>query len=477
MQAPGGALEMIYWMTGIALVWGAGLVTAYGVLHERRSPEGTLAWVLALLGIPFLAVPIYWLLGSHRDLDYRAALREAMRRARGRDPRTTLAESFGARAGADFPVLTRLSPFAFVGGNRVELLIDGEATFAALERALEEARDYLLVEFYTIALDATGRRFLEGLRAAATRGVRVYLLYDAWGSYGLDRRRAALLSTPGLEALAFRIGRHGIARPKLNFRNHRKIVVVDGRVAFFGGCNVADAYRGRHPRMSPWRDTQVRLEGPAVRQFQSIIAADWHCTSGGYLEDLHWDSPAIAGGAEAIVIPTGPVERGDDDATMLLHALAREARYRLWISSPYVITSDGILELLRGAVLRGVEVCVLMTGMRDHHTTFRAGFFFARELRAAGVRVLRYREGFLHQKAILVDDRLAALGSLNLDNRSLSLNFEVTAVFADAPTVAAVTAMMEKDLARGLDTTGEWEVLSSRARLLAATARLFAPLL
>ncbi|MFP4282011.1 MAG: phospholipase D-like domain-containing protein, partial [Opitutales bacterium] len=251
---------------------------------------------------------------------------------------------------------------------------------------------------------------------------------------------------------------------------------VDGREAFFGGFNVADMYCGRHPRLSPWRDTHVRLKGPGTRDLAESFAEDWTAAGGEVPPGIGEFKPAPAGEAVCAVFPTGPSRRGNR-ATLLVLGLIQGARERLWISTPYLVPNEAVFIALQAAVLRGVEVVILTAAQRDHYASHLAGYYYARELRSVGVTVMRYREGFLHQKAILVDDRWAAIGSMNLDNRSLQLNFEMTVLFVDAATVRSVEAMLRADLARSDESQGEWTGLGQTRQLLCCAARLFAPLL
>lgn len=245
----------------------------------------------------------------------------------------------------------------------------------------------------------------------------------------------------------------------MNFRNHRKICVVDATTGFTGGINIGDEYRGRDPSLSPWRDTHLRLQGPAVKDLRAVFARDWK-------EAVHRD------------LDPGPETETEREfsAHLVLEAL-RLAKERVWITTPYLAPSEAIGAALEQAVLRGIEVRILTTALPDRYISFFANWFFSEKLRRAGVAIHRPAEGFMHQKVILVDDKLAGVGSMNLDNRSLRLNFEIMVMFCDGASIRQVREMLEDDFAASRSTEGEWGELGRRERLYACVARLFAPFL
>jgi cardiolipin synthase len=264
-------------------------------------------------------------------------------------------------------------------------------------------------------------------------------------------------------------------RFQLNFRNHRKIVVVDGTLGYVGGLNVGDEYLGLKPPLSPWRDTMLELRGPAVADLQKLFADDWQWITGQLPPLL--PSPPGEGTASALIVaagPADPLETGSLFFTAAIHA----ARERVWLSTPYFVPDNAVRSALQLAVLRGVDVRVLIPSRPDHRTVFLASTLHAHQALRAGIRMFRYQPGFLHQKALLIDHDCAAIGSMNLDSRSFRLNFEVSALVVDPEFADKVEAMLGEDFSRALAITDrEYHDAPYLRRVAMHVARLFDPLL
>ncbi|MEJ2089638.1 MAG: phospholipase D-like domain-containing protein, partial [Gammaproteobacteria bacterium] len=261
----------------------------------------------------------------------------------------------------------------------------------------------------------------------------------------------------------------------INFRNHRKIVVVDGHITFVGGLNVGDEYVGRDDHLTPWRDTHVSVRGPVATAAQVPFVEDWYWST-GELPLIDWNPVATDGGHTALSLPSGPADDVETGSLLFVHAI-NSARRRLWIVSPYFVPNGSIMDALKLAALRGVDVRILLPGLTDNRLVQLAGRAYYAELMALGVQIFRYARGFLHQKVMLIDDDLATVGTANLDNRSMLLNFEQTMVFAGT-FASQVEAMLIEDFAhaRQIDAaqvTGEpwWSRAMSRG------ARLLSPVL
>ncbi|MDU8945392.1 cardiolipin synthase [Ovoidimarina sediminis] len=451
-------------------------VAAWRAIATARTPQGAVGWVVFLLSAPWFALPSYILFGQSKFRGYVVSRRNSQRVIEALDD---FAESHAPSGAPDpsIPAFEKIAGMPAVGGNTMEILVDGTATFAAVFDAIDRAKTYILVQFYILRNDTIGRDFADRLKAAASRGVTVRVIYDGVGSYSLDRSY-----TDGLERAGIRVVDPGSARGptsplQINFRNHRKTVIVDGQIGFTGGHNVGDEYLGRDKSIGRWRDTHVAIEGPMVQQLQLAFAEDWHWATGETLDNsLRWTPQDADDDMTGLIVPTGPVDEMDSGSLLFLTAIIA-ARRRIWIASPYFVPDSIVLSALIQAGLRGVDVRLLVPDQIDHYLPWLAAFAYFDEVRDAGVTVYRYTDGFMHQKVFLADDGIAGIGTTNLDNRSFRLNFEAMAVFFDAVAAARVEEMLESDFAKARMMTERLSEQGLKLRVGAPLARLLAPLL
>ncbi len=424
-----------------------GLLHVLHALMHVRTSQGTIAWVISLLTVPFLAIPMYWLLGRTRFS------RNIGGRRQTDDRLKKLAESMHLRlrhCEVDIPdddaferAARVLGGLPFTRGNDLELLIDGEKTFERIFEAIKEAKNYLCVNFFIVKNDKLGTRFQEALIERAKAGVKVYFLFDEIGSHKLPRRYLKAMKDAGIECHSFGINRFWWSRLQLNFRNHRKIVISDGKSAFIGGLNVGDEYLGRDQKFGEWRDTHLKIRGPAVQAVQMVFLEDWFWAC-NEVPGLHWETEPEAADQIAAVIPTGPADPADSWQLIVAEA-ANSSRKKLWIATPYFVPDEGVLTALQAAAIRGVDVRILIPERADQILVSLSAFSYYDQSIPYGVKLFRYDKGFLHQKVMLIDERLAAVGTANLDNRSFRLNFEITAFSPDPAFVAEVEKMLVTD--------------------------------
>ncbi|WP_223877771.1 cardiolipin synthase [Histidinibacterium aquaticum] len=460
-------------IVGVALV-AAAAYCVWSAVSSARTPQGAVAWAIFLVAAPWVAVPAYAVLGQHKLRPHRMSHRRSLAVTQGiglPSPDDT------ARASERMRVFSSLAELPSMPGNSADLLIDGDATFDTIFEAIDAAERYALVQFYTIEDDDLGRAFADHLVAAAERGVKVRLLCDRVGSYGLPASYRRRLLDAGVDFPDPASRRPRSSRSRINFRNHRKTVIVDGHWAAIGGHNVADLYLGRDPQMGHWRDTHLALRGPIVSQLQLGFVQDWHWQTGEELGDaLDWSPETVPGGVDAVTVLMGPADKHDTGALFYFAAITR-ARRRVWIATPYVVPDVDTLSALKSAALDGCDVRLLMPARVDHYLPWLAAFAFFDELREAGVQIHRYREGFLHQKVVLVDDDLTGIGTANLDNRSFRLNFETMVMIEDPGFAARTEAMLRLDMEASdlLETPLAQQPLWMQVG--ARLARLFAPVL
>ena len=469
---------VFFWLDVLFYVFAIGC--GLHAIMSNRTAQGTLAWLLALFAIPYGAVPAYLVFGRRRYAAYAAAMQRAQKRIKEQDDveRFLEYEEEGPdHAARRLSVAHDISGRGFTTGNGVELLEDGYETFERIFAAIDGAKSYVLVQFYIFRDDPLGRDLLTRLEWATKRGVSCHLLYDEIGCIGTPNRYWRDMRAAGIHVSAFGASRGLRGRFEVNFRNHRKTVVVDGLCAFVGGNNVGDEYLGEDPRFGRWRDAHLRLEGPLVQAAQLTWQQDWEFASGQVL-DLEWQPErSDEGDLVAAYVPMGPA---DDLETGMLFFVAAigAARRRLWIVSPYFVPDLAVMAAMKLAVLRGVEVKVIVPDRPDHIPVWLAGFDFIEEAERAGIQVYRYTDGFLHQKALLIDDDIACVGTANMDNRSFRLNFEAMVVVADDGFAREVEAMMSRDFENAREHTAtDYQLRPAWFKLGVRTARLLAPIL
>ena len=298
------------------------------------------------------------------------------------------------------------------GGNNVDLLIDGDATFASIFNGIDSAKAYVLVQFYIVRNDELGRKLKSRLIAKAQSGVRVLFLYDEIGSLGLPNSYIEELRSAGVEIFPFHSRKGSGNRFHLNFRNHRKTVVVDGQVAWIGRHNVGDEYLGRDPAFGHWRDTHVRFEGQAVIGAQLAFVEDWRWATDALPGNLNWSPKTVVGGeAQVLVIASGPADSMETASLMYMQAINAATR-RIWIASPYFVPDDAIVQALQLAALRGIDVRILIPEKTDSLLVTLAAYSYFTDVKTAGVKIFRYQDGFLHGKFMLVDDNTATVGTV-----------------------------------------------------------------
>lgn len=453
-----------------------GFATSMHALMGTRTAPGTVAWVVSLNAIPYVAVPAYWVFGRDRIDDY-VQLRRQHVTSLNRSLESHLAELAPFRTewsdcGPTFRAVEQLAHIPFVDGNRAELLIDGKAIFESIFDGIDAAEDYLLVQFYIVRDDKRGRELQRRLIRRAREGVRVYVLFDSIGSLDLSRSYISELTEAGVEVRSFFQHESWIDRFRLNFRNHRKLVVADGKVGWVGGLNIGDEYES-----DDWRDAQVRVEGPAVLNMQLSFLEDWRWVT-DELPAVSWQpQPANSVGVPVLVLPTGPADHFET-GSLMAQQFIHLAEKRIWISSPYLVPDEGVVGALTLAALGGLDVRLLIPERTDSRLVGLAAYRYMDTLSAAGVRIFRYQPGLMHAKVFLIDDRGAAVSTANLDNRSFRLNFELTALVADPAFAGEVERMFEVDFAssREMDDNAVAD-MPLWLRLASRGANLFAPAL
>lgn len=447
------------------------------IVLQKREPVATLSWLLGLAVLPYLGFFVYHVFGPQR------IRRQRLRRARSREV-TRDADDLRGAVHADAAELARLgaatSGLPPSSARSLRLLVDGSAKYQALLADIATATRHVHLEYYIYEPDRTGAALLAALVARARAGVRVRLLVDAIGS-ARARRFFAPLREAGGEVAWFHPMRFGHVwrRPWANLRTHRKIVVIDGRVAYTGGMNVTDAQDERLGDCA-YRDLHLRLEGEVVRGLQLVFCEDWAYATGdrGFLSDVARETPREPGPGpvRAQVLVSGPDSPWE--AIHRLHVSAiHAAKARVWMTTPYFVPGEAAMMALTSAAAAGLDVRLLVPRQSDSRLVTLAARSYFGPLLVAGVKIYEYGPRLLHSKSLLVDDALVVIGSANFDNRSFRLNFEVSLLFDDPRIAAELAALIEGELASAPRVQRGRKRSLLGARLPEALARLLSPLL
>jgi len=502
------------WVFGLMLsIQVLGIVSAAQAVMETRTSQGAIAWAIVLLTFPVLAVPAYWIFGRNHVNGYRKRrIREQLELQLGSKVLGGMLSASRVRDASltrRMRILEEITGSPFTSNNQVELLIDGAQTFASMFSGIAAAHDHVLVSFYIMRHDEIGEPFKRALIERARAGVAVRVMYDGIGTPRAAGSMFEELRAAGVKVVAFDGSRHPGNRLSLNFRNHRKIVAVDGARAWVGGLNIGREYAGMDHEVGHWRDTHVCITGPAALAVQAVVIEDWLWATGESLEALLWkprmkppadpgrvDAPEVAASPAAPAVPATSADPGTSEAlrsvlvaptspasnietcTLLFMQLIGQARTRLWIASPYFVPDEQFVTQLQLAALRGVEVRILLPSRPDRKLVQLASYAYLKSLGDTGVQFFRYTRGFLHQKVVLVDDDLASIGTVNFDNRSFRLNFEISILIQSRGFATQVAAMLESDFAQCKRISTD--LLAQRGlafSFLVRAARLLAPVL
>ncbi len=429
--------------------------------------------MLGLILLPAFTIPLYLVLGAAR----------IRRHTTSRHSRDTIQHFLKNNNAWQAPgsnlsrMLTGTTGYSPCSGNSFRLLQDGNNTYKELLTAIQQARHFILLEFFIIRNDVVGSILRKALEERARAGVNVYVLYDEVGSHKLPAGYLRSLRRAGVQISSFNGRRFWLSSfLRINYRNHRKLVVIDGRLAYLGSLNIGLEYTYA-PTRPYWRDTFAELRGPIVTQCMLSFADDWKRATGQKITHLISEQP-LCGPHCCQLIPSSPEDGPVNNWQLTLLQMAATAQERLWLASPYFVPTDAVREMLCTAAMRGVDVRLLIPKKSDNLATHLAMLTFIPPMLAAGVRMLAYEPGFLHEKVCVVDSHLCSIGTANLDERSLRLNFELTLLMEDAIATEAVATMLQKDMQDATPLTpAHWYKAPHLIRLLANCCRLLAPAL
>ncbi|HIZ96350.1 MAG TPA: cardiolipin synthase [Candidatus Ligilactobacillus excrementavium] len=465
------------------------------VFKEKRDISATWAWLLVLNLLPGIGFLIYLFAGKkiskERIFDIKA--QEKL----GIDQLVSLQkEQWNEKELLPYDVLTNeaqqtsrlfleADQAIFTNNNQVKVYTDGQEKFAKLLADIENAQDHIHIEYYTFYSDEIGYQVLDALEKAQTRGVNVRVIYDSMGSRGQVRNFFKPLEELGGQAEPFFGSKKSYFHsPRLNYRDHRKIVVIDGVIGYIGGFNIGDQYLGRLEKFGYWRDTHLRVVGNAAVALQSQFFMDWNATVKNSAEsapieyaDRYFPLQRGQGTTGIQIVSSGPDNETEAIKLGYLKLISNAHDY-IYIQTPYLIPDDSVMEALSVAAYSGVKVRIMIPSKPDHAFVYRATEYYAKELLEKGIEIYKYDEGFLHAKTMVVDGQMCSVGSANLDFRSFKLNFEVNAFCYDRKLAVELTDIFKQDLKFCTLLSAEYFAQQSRwLRFKQYFSRLLSPIL
>lgn len=456
------------------------------VFLENRDPAKTIIWLLILGVLPVLGSLLYLVFGR------KVRLRKLGRRKHLRDYRlnTILDNQKVKLTSADVMlgdneshkqklarVLLNLGSAPLTVNNRAEVLTNGEETFKALFLTLERAEDHIHMEYYIFKDDEVGRDVLKILERKAAAGVKVRVLVDGWGSRAITKRLREL-KRAGIEAVRFFPVEFPFLSSRLNLRNHRKLVIVDGCQGFIGGLNVGDEYLSRSKKFGFWRDTFVRLQGESVHFLQTVFLSDWQFVTKENIEEAQYFPDFEQVGNELVQIATSGPDSDWETILQVYFTAMTAADKSIYIETPYFIPDESAMMALKTAALGNLDVRIIFQGVPDHQITYWASHSYFEELLEAGVRIYHYRKGILHAKILIIDGEIGSVGSTNFDIRSFRLNFEISAFIYNRDFAARLEQDFHQDLLQCEEILlEEFRKRPLSYRIKESSARLFSPLL
>lgn len=460
----------------IALYIASVLSAVVVILSENRNPVKSLAWITVLLVVPGIGLILYFFFGRsirQKRIISRRNQRKLRRREAWGAHRPHPAATLSPASVQQIKLGTALTGALFYEGNEVEMFTAGEQKMERLLDDIENAREYILIEYYIIEDDTVGRRFRDALVRAARRGVKIRLIYDHVGSFSAKRAFWRSMRDEGIEVYPFFKVVFPLFGTRINWRNHRKIAVIDGTTGYIGGMNIADRY------MSPaWRDLHLRVRGPVVSAMQYNFAVDWNFMGQPLIEE--WGKAEYIEKEEPVgiqMITSGPTGHWPNLAMVFQKAIAN-ARKRVYVMTPYFLPDESLLRTLQTAALSHVDVRVLIPFKPDSVIMRHASFSYITPCINSGIKVYLYQGGMLHSKAVIIDDELVTVGSTNFDFRSFEHNFEANLFIYNREfneTMAsefrnACNSSIKVDPVR-------WKHRPLKSRILESTVRLLAPVL
>ena len=455
------------------------LFTIVIVLLDNRNPVKTMAWILVLVFLPVVGLAFYFFFGRNTRKE-----RLISKKGFSRLSKRPMAEYQAQEALGDFTGRNQLIPFFHrvsnalpFEGNDVQVFTDGYSMYQELFRRIAKAKHHIHLEFYIFENDAVGRLLRDLLIDKAREGVSVRLLYDDVGCWDVNPMFYDEMLCEGIEVRSFLKVRFPQFTSKVNYRNHRKLAIIDGKVGFIGGMNIALRYLKGVP-WGVWRDTHICLKGKAVYGIQTAFLTDWFAVDRTLLTSAqYFPKMDSVGTSVAQIVTSDPVGEWHDIMLGLVKAISCAQRY-IYVETPYFLPTEQVMAAFQTAALSGVDVRLMIPKKADAFITHKGTMSYLDELMKSGVKVYFYRAGFLHSKLWVADDEWASVGSTNLDFRSFEHNFEANAFFYDEKTVCTLKEIFLEDMKKCMTLSQKiWDKRSFKNKIVESVVRLLAPLL
>lgn len=453
--------------------------TVIVVISENRNPLKSIAWIVVLLFFPIGGLLFYFFLG--RDFRKQKMIsRKSLKKINQYSfPFKTIPERLGLplASAQEAKLLYNINHAKLYPDNHVDVFTNGKDMFESMIRDIEKAKETIHIEFYIFQDDTLGRRIRNLLAEKVKEGLEVRVIYDHVGCWSVDKKFFAGMEKDGIQTRAFLKVHFRALANKINYRNHRKIVVIDGRIGYIGGMNIADRYVDGY-EWGPWRDTQIRILGPGVQGLQSAFSVDWYFTDRTLLKDPKY-FPLIpsAGNISVQIATSGPIGEWKEIMLGIFKAITNAKKY-VYIQTPYFLPTEGLLLAIQSAALSNVDVRLMLPARADSYLVQVGSFSYIRAMLNAGVKVYFYNTGFLHAKMIAVDDEFCSVGSANMDFRSFEHNFEANAFIYDKSKTRELKNIFLADQHHSSRVSvREWRNRPIRQRALESVVRLFSPML
>ncbi|MBS4534852.1 cardiolipin synthase [Clostridium sp. D2Q-14] len=437
------------------------IAIAVVIFIENKNPQKTVAWLLLLFINPVIGFVLYLFLGQNirkkkifkNEENIRSKSLKDMAEVQLKAVKETdiFSEDRHALQRRLISLILNNSKSPVTINNRSQILTNGNNKFNELKKDLLNAKHHIHIEYFIVKNDNIGNELKNILIEKAKEGLEIRFIYDSVGSWRLGRKYINDLKSAGIEVVGFLPVFLPQLSRELNYRNHRKIIIIDGCIGFTGGINIGDEYLGKDKRLGFWRDTHMKIEGEAVYELQNIFINDWYFCTRENLEDLKYFPKLKYYGEQLIQIASSGPDNEWQSILQSYFSLITFATERVWITTPYLIPDESIMMALKTSALSDVDVRIIIPDIADHIIAFWGSRSYVEELLKAGVKIYSYKKGFVHAKTLLIDNIAASVGTANLDNRSFHINFEVN-VFVYEKEIAK---RLEKDFLNDFKNCGE----------------------